>query len=238
MDAGFAVGSPRLLHTQVLIAIEHFPSAHTGVGWLDAVEAATVEAIVACFTGQGIGRLHVIAGGIPVGLAAAAIQIPLQVFHLDGGRAELIGGFQYPHLVVLEAIGDASPQGGAGAVDGVFGGAPYTQAAVEAAGVVGGVLDTAGGVVGTEVEYISFGVEGGDHSSRDKGVFVAAADFVFIALLAEDPGAGVGQIPRGAADLQTEAVFLVLGPRSEEHTSELQSRPHLVCRLLLEKKKK
>src|SRR3989442_14608688 len=26
-------------------------------------------------------------------------------------------------------------------------------------------------------------------------------------------------------------------PRSEEHTSELQSRPHLVCRLLLEKKK-
>src|SRR5690554_7303651 len=26
--------------------------------------------------------------------------------------------------------------------------------------------------------------------------------------------------------------------RSEEHTSELQSRPHLVCRLLLEKKNK
>src|SRR6266699_6840420 len=28
------------------------------------------------------------------------------------------------------------------------------------------------------------------------------------------------------------------GRRSEEHTSELQSRPQLVCRLLLEKKKK
>src|SRR5206468_4544127 len=28
------------------------------------------------------------------------------------------------------------------------------------------------------------------------------------------------------------------GPRSEEHTSELQSRSDLVCRLLLEKKKK
>src|SRR5690554_6971143 len=27
-----------------------------------------------------------------------------------------------------------------------------------------------------------------------------------------------------------------MGIRSEEHTSELQSRPHLVCRLLLEKK--
>src|SRR3989442_9176620 len=29
----------------------------------------------------------------------------------------------------------------------------------------------------------------------------------------------------------------LMTPRSEEHTSELQSRPHLVCRLLLEKKK-
>src|SRR5690554_7068097 len=31
---------------------------------------------------------------------------------------------------------------------------------------------------------------------------------------------------------------LRISDRSEEHTSELQSRPHLVCRLLLEKKKK
>src|SRR6266576_3367691 len=29
-----------------------------------------------------------------------------------------------------------------------------------------------------------------------------------------------------------------IGPRSEEHTSELQSRRDIVCRLLLEKKKK
>src|SRR5690554_7773810 len=34
--------------------------------------------------------------------------------------------------------------------------------------------------------------------------------------------------------------IIIINPtiRSEEHTSELQSRPHLVCRLLLEKKKK
>src|SRR5690554_2105617 len=32
-------------------------------------------------------------------------------------------------------------------------------------------------------------------------------------------------------------IYLNGKPRSEEHTSELQSRPHLVCRLLLEKKK-
>src|SRR2546422_1231427 len=34
------------------------------------------------------------------------------------------------------------------------------------------------------------------------------------------------------------ALTALLAPRSEEHTSELQSRLHLVCRLLLEKKKK
>src|SRR2546422_8147760 len=33
-------------------------------------------------------------------------------------------------------------------------------------------------------------------------------------------------------------VALAVAGRSEEHTSELQSRLHLVCRLLLEKKKK
>src|SRR5690625_5509583 len=35
-----------------------------------------------------------------------------------------------------------------------------------------------------------------------------------------------------------EQSALLLQPRSEEHTSELQSRGHLVCRLLLEKKNK
>src|SRR5690554_7251504 len=34
------------------------------------------------------------------------------------------------------------------------------------------------------------------------------------------------------------AVGTMAVARSEEHTSELQSRPHLVCRLLLEKKKR
>src|SRR5690625_6357898 len=34
-----------------------------------------------------------------------------------------------------------------------------------------------------------------------------------------------------------QALARTTGERSEEHTSELQSRGHLVCRLLLEKKK-
>src|SRR2546422_7187695 len=47
----------------------------------------------------------------------------------------------------------------------------------------------------------------------------------------ERPGQGAS----AAGTLQGKAVRVA--PRSEEHTSELQSRLHLVCRLLLEKKK-
>src|SRR5690625_5441141 len=51
---------------------------------------------------------------------------------------------------------------------------------------------------------------------------------------------------RGREDLPDDRAGDVVGQhgvqtqdiRSEEHTSELQSRGHLVCRLLLEKKKK
>src|SRR5690554_6787661 len=44
--------------------------------------------------------------------------------------------------------------------------------------------------------------------------------------------------PEGQAPLPSGTFTLFhLFKRSEEHTSELQSRPHLVCRLLLEKKK-
>src|SRR3989442_9942709 len=42
-------------------------------------------------------------------------------------------------------------------------------------------------------------------------------------------------IPDGT--VATPGYHIPASHRSEEHTSELQSRPHLVCRLLLEKKK-
>src|SRR2546422_3698101 len=58
-----------------------------------------------------------------------------------------------------------------------------------------------------------------DHRVAD-GVFARIGDSSFAVLRCR---AGM---PKGA------------GKRSEEHTSELQSRLHLVCRLLLEKKKK
>src|SRR3989442_4293477 len=40
-----------------------------------------------------------------------------------------------------------------------------------------------------------------------------------------------------SASVSARLIFVEMTSRSEEHTSELQSRPHLVCRLLLEKKK-
>src|SRR5207244_10694474 len=46
----------------------------------------------------------------------------------------------------------------------------------------------------------------------------------------------VARLAPGAA--RTLTPLAVLGQRSEEHTSELQSPDHLVCRLLLDKKKK
>src|SRR5687767_15345913 len=52
-------------------------------------------------------------------------------------------------------------------------------------------------------------------------------------------GSQRGRARRGASRAAVGRTALVGGaPRSEEHTSELQSLAYLVCRLLLEKKKK
>src|SRR5256884_8592686 len=57
--------------------------------------------------------------------------------------------------------------------------------------------------------------------------------FPYTTLFRSQIGVRDGLRRRGALALRP-----VHGARSEEHTSELQSRLHLVCRLLLEKKKK
>src|SRR5205809_5983310 len=57
--------------------------------------------------------------------------------------------------------------------------------------------------------------------------------------LRDQVGAIQRLVGRVAPELLADAPVQLLGEsRSEEHTSELQSRLHLVCRLLLEKKKK
>src|SRR2546422_6529513 len=65
-------------------------------------------------------------------------------------------------------------------------------------------------------------------------------------LVTEVAGNLIGDLPRTVGEVGVELALLlqlhevladIEGMRSEEHTSELQSRLHLVCRLLLEKKK-
>src|SRR5215813_11930639 len=76
---------------------------------------------------------------------------------------------------------------------------------------------------------------------RDAGKAEAAA----ARITAAAPGAAVSVVRLDLASLDSvraAAAEILAGHqrldlRSEEHTSELQSRPHLVCRLLLEKKK-
>ena len=48
----------------------------------------------------------------------------------------------------------------------------------------------------------------------------------------------VGTVGMNGQGAGTDIAYVLRINRSEEHTSELQSRLHLVCRLLLEKKKK
>src|SRR3712207_8694308 len=53
-----------------------------------------------------------------------------------------------------------------------------------------------------------------------------------------DPASGPSELAAGSPQEARSTVWpRAQAPRSEEHTSELQSRQYLVCRLLLEKKK-
>src|SRR5256885_12059981 len=54
-----------------------------------------------------------------------------------------------------------------------------------------------------------------------------------VRVVGQDAAPGVGQLGRGRVHRRAPGLH-----RSEEHTSELQSPCNLVCRLLLEKKKK
>src|SRR3712207_7905426 len=69
------------------------------------------------------------------------------------------------------------------------------------------------------------------HAAGDDGVGFRSR----VTFAEHDGSVGIAaRLHVGAQPVEAE----IAGGRSEEHTSELQSRQYLVCRLLLEKKKK
>src|SRR5690554_2107505 len=79
-------------------------------------------------------------------------------------------------------------------------------------------------------------LEGFQRLQRDgkvRAYGVSTSDFEYLQAFNADGGCATLQIDYSILNRTPEKDIF----RSEEHTSELQSRPHLVCRLLLEKKK-
>src|SRR3712207_9007453 len=70
----------------------------------------------------------------------------------------------------------------------------------------------------------------------DPATFYSRADGP-VSMVARTPPPGFQAEP-GTSSTGRSTSSAVASMRSEEHTSELQSRQYLVCRLLLEKKKK
>src|SRR2546422_2038404 len=125
------------------------------------------------------------------------------------------------HDFELAAYGGTSEDVAAGLTDGTFGMAEETGREMNTAIAAGA---TAGRGMGEALmEYLQ---RRGKLAAPEVSVLVAATERGIPVTVHATVGADIiHQHP--AAD----------GARSEEHTSELQSRLHLVCRLLLEKKK-
>src|SRR5690625_6172424 len=79
--------------------------------------------------------------------------------------------------------------------------------------------------------------EGYDTAIEEEGANISAGERQLITIaraFLADPALLILDEATSSVDTRTE---VLVQERSEEHTSELQSRGHLVCRLLLEKKK-
>src|SRR5690554_7554512 len=94
---------------------------------------------------------------------------------------------------------------------------------------------------GSDIKYVIAG--GGNTSFKDGQHLWVKASGHALATITEE---GFAQLDRSRLNAMAEKNYSSdaaereeqVKNRSEEHTSELQSRPHLVCRLLLEKKKR
>src|SRR5438552_11451323 len=90
----------------------------------------------------------------------------------------------------------------------------------------------------------SWGATATSMATTAKGNFAISFSGIEVSPLEYVPASRSPVRSRESSDRTGFGVWLSLGlpeaeksPRSEEHTSELQSPDHLVCRLLLEKKK-
>src|SRR3989442_8576789 len=90
-----------------------------------------------------------------------------------------------------------------------------------------GTLTSLGMALGTPA-YMAPEQAAGDPNVDHRADLYAVGALGYELLAGRPPFSGMS--PQGMLAAQVTAT------RSEEHTSELQSRPHLVCRLLLEKK--
>ena len=108
---------------------------------------------------------------------------------------------------------------------------PIWSAEVDECGVCGGDGSSCGGsTVSLEIQNVNL-TDGTLDIYMTNDVPVAAFEFLI-------EGISSTGISGGYAELSGFEVFINgNSTRSEEHTSELQSRRNLVCRLLLEKKK-
>src|SRR5690554_7115553 len=92
----------------------------------------------------------------------------------------------------------------------------------------------AGGIIGLERSY-----HGRPAGFRTHTLVCLASSLLMLVTMYQwqwlPPGTSMDTV-RTDPTRMAQGIMTGIG-RSEEHTSELQSRPHLVCRLLLEKKK-
>src|SRR3712207_8242639 len=177
--------------------------------------------------------MSTVLAGLALGLAVAAGFGPISVLALTSG---LRHGF-------LPAFGVGL---GAALVDGFY----ALLAGLGLAALVPGVeLQLVGGVALLWIGWRMIRARGGDALAmttfrRGLGVSLAAtlANPLTIvswaaAFTAVVPGLGISRVETLSLLPASVACGTLLWFRSEEHTSELQSRQYLVCRLLLEKKK-